>query len=67
MARPRRNGTTAKSISKASGHQNPASTQVYARLSIDPVREAMEAASRAMLEAAAAPPKVVKMRKTGNE
>lgn len=67
MARPRINGTTAKSISKASGHQNPASTQVYARLSIDPVREAMEAASRAMLEAPVAPPKVVPLCKVGNE
>ena len=40
---------------------------MYARLSIDPVREAMEAASRAMLEASVAPPKVVPLRKVGNE
>jgi integrase len=60
-------GTSIHIIGKALGHQNPASTQVYARLSIDPVREALEAASKAMLEAAAAPPKVVKMRKVGNE
>jgi len=67
MAGPRRNGTAANSIGKALGHQDPASTQVYARLSIDPVREAMEAASRAMLGAAVAPPKVVPLRKVGNE
>ena len=36
-------------------------------MSIDPVREAMEAASRAMLEAAVAQPKVVPLCKVGNE
>ena len=60
-------GTSIHIIGKALGHQNPASTQVYARLSIDPVREALEAASKAMLEAAAAPPKVIPFRKTGSE
>ena len=60
-------GTSILVIGKALGHQNPASTQVYARLSIDPVREALEAASKAMLEAAAAPPKVIPFRKTGSE
>nr|WP_315465891.1 site-specific integrase [uncultured Rhodoferax sp.] len=36
-------------IGRTLNHQSPQSTKVYARLSLDPVREAMEAATSAML------------------
>ena len=60
-------GTSILVIGKALGHQNQASTAVYARLSIDPVRDAMEAASKAMLATKELPEKVVKLRKAGGE
>ena len=42
-------GTSNHIIDKALGHQNPASTSAYAQVSIDQVRDAMGAASKAML------------------
>jgi len=39
-------------IGKTLAHKNVSTTAVYARLSLDPVRAAMETATRAMLDAA---------------
>jgi len=43
-------GTSLQVIGKALGHRDLKSTEVYARLSVDPVREAVDKATRAMLE-----------------
>ena len=45
------------------GHKTEAATAVYARLTIDPVRESMEKAVQAMEKAKDAPDKVVPIRK----
>lgn len=45
-------GATLAIVGKALNHKSPATTQIYARLSIDPVREAMEKGIAAMFEAA---------------
>ena len=37
-------GASAAIVGKTLGHKNPASTAVYARMTLDPVREAMEKA-----------------------
>jgi integrase len=44
-------GASLPIIGKALGHQSVGSTAIYARLNLDPVREAVERASRAMLTA----------------
>lgn len=41
-------GASLPIIGKSLGHSNPRSTQIYARLDVEPVREAMEKAARAM-------------------
>ncbi len=51
-------GTSLITIGKSLGHRNSSTTEIYARLTIDPVREAMEKASAAM--AATAKPKAAK-------
>lgn len=43
-------------IGAALGHKTPSVTQVYARLDLDPIRKAVNAATDAMLEAAKAKP-----------
>lgn len=43
-------GTSLQVIGKSLGHRDLKSTEVYARLSVDPVREAVEKATAAMLE-----------------
>lgn len=44
-------GSSLPIVGKALGHRSIQATEVYARLSVDPVREAVEKAGRAMLEA----------------
>jgi integrase len=47
-----RTGASLVVIGKTLNHQSPQSTQVYARLDNDPVRQAMELAVSAMKQAA---------------
>nr|WP_269755905.1 site-specific integrase [Desulfogranum marinum] len=54
-------GSNLPSISKALGHQNQATTAVYARLDLDPVRAGMEKAAEAMLATRRLPGNVVKL------
>ena len=42
------NGTSLPIIGKALNHKSPQATQIYARLMLGPVRDAMEAATSAM-------------------
>ena len=44
-------GASLTVIGKGLGHKNTATTAIYSRLNIDPVREAMEEATGAMFEA----------------
>lgn len=46
-------GASLSIIGKSLGHKNVATTAIYARLNLDPVRESVETATAAMLEAAA--------------
>ena len=57
-------GASLPVIGKSLNHKNQSTTAIYARLDLDPVRSAMEKATAAMLEAANAPAKVVKLRRT---
>ncbi len=52
-----RTGASLVVIGKSFGHRSQAATAIYARLDIDPVRQAMETATSAMLEAAGVKPK----------
>ncbi len=52
-----RTGASLVVIGKSLGHRSQAATAIYARLDIDPVRQAMETATSAMLEAAGVKPK----------
>lgn len=45
-------GTSLHIIGKSLGHKDESTTQVYARLTLDPIRKAMETAQQAMFEAA---------------
>jgi integrase len=47
-----RTGASMLVIGKSLGHKSQQATAIYARLDLDPVRQAMEAATSAMLEAA---------------
>jgi hypothetical protein len=47
-----RTGASLAIIGKSLGHKSQQATAVYARLDLDPVREAMETATAAMLHAA---------------
>lgn len=49
-------GTSLHIIGKSLGHKNAATTAVYARLQLDPVRLSVNQATQAMLDAAAAQP-----------
>lgn len=44
-------GASLQIIGKSLGHKSPLSTQVYARLNLDPVRASIEKATEAMLSA----------------
>jgi len=59
-------GASLAIIGKSLNHKNMATTAIYARLDIDPVRESMARATSAMLLAAGVnkPAKVVKLAKT---
>jgi hypothetical protein len=59
-------GASLAIIGKSLNHKNPATTAIYARLDLDPVREAMQRATSAMLAAAGMKDsaKVVKLAKT---
>jgi len=46
------NGASLPMIGKALGHKNPSTTAIYARLNLDPVREAINGATAAMFEGA---------------
>ncbi|MDR3299365.1 MAG: tyrosine-type recombinase/integrase [Candidatus Accumulibacter sp.] len=46
-----RNGASLTIIGKSLNHKSPQSTAIYAQLDIDPVRQSVEAATAAMLEA----------------
>jgi len=48
-------GASTAIVGKTLGHRNPASTAVYARMTLDPVRDAMEKAVGLMKQAAAMP------------
>ena len=43
-----RTGNVAAHHCASAGHQSTAATQIYARINIDPVREAMESANKAI-------------------
>jgi len=61
-------GASLPIIGKSLNHKNQTTTAIYARLDLDPVRSAMETATRAMLATRDMEPKVVKLRKkAGNE
>ena len=44
------NGASSLIIGKSLGHKNQQSTAIYARLSIDPIKESVEKAAQAMLK-----------------
>ncbi|HRH79509.1 MAG TPA: site-specific integrase [Thiobacillaceae bacterium] len=58
-------GTSLAIIGAALGHKSPDATRVYARLTVDPVRDAMERATNAMLQAGGVLPQaeVIPLRK----
>ena len=60
-------GASLPVIGKSLNHKNQATTAIYARLDLDPVRSAMEKAVDAMLATRDQVPKVVKLRKVGGE
>ena len=61
-------GTSIAIIGGALGHKHHSSTAVYARLQVSTVRDAMEAATRAMLATRELPEKVIPFRrKAGGE
>lgn len=51
-----RTGASLLLIGKSHNHKDPQSTQIYARLDLDPVRQSVERATAAMFEAAAVKP-----------
>lgn len=61
-----RSGASLAIIGKSLGHKSQQATAIYARLDLDPVRQAMETATSAMLEAGGLkkPAEVVKIRRT---
>lgn len=59
-------GTSTAIVGKTLGHKSPASTAVYARLNLDPVRASMETAVKAMLATRELPEKIVNL-DTGNK
>jgi len=60
-------GASLPIIGRVLGHKHQASTAVYARLSIDPLRDVMESATRAIMVSQDASDKVVPLRKMVNE
>ena len=60
-------GASLPVIGKSLNHKSQTTTAIYARLDLDPVRSAMEKAAAAMLATRDQAPKVVKLRKAGNE
>ena len=60
-------GASLPVIGKSLNHKNQSTTAIYARLDLDPVRSAMEKAAAAMLATRDQAPKVVPLRKVGNE
>jgi integrase len=60
-----RTGASMVVIGKSLGHKSQQATAVYARLDLDPVRQSMETATSAMLDAAGlkAPAQVVRMKR----
>jgi len=48
-------GASLSIIGRALGHKSVTATAVYARLDLDPVRQSVEAATRAILDAAGEP------------
>lgn len=56
-------GASLPVIGKSLNHKNTSTTAIYARLDLDPVRSSMAKAAEAMMEAAVAPAKVVKLRR----
>jgi len=53
-------GASLKIIGESLGHSSTAATQIYARLSLDPVRASVTAATQAMFAAAKKKPKLLK-------
>jgi integrase len=53
-------GTSLQIIGKSLGHQSVAATQIYAHLNLDPIRESVKSATRAMLAAAKKKPKLLR-------
>jgi len=51
-------GASLTVIGKGLGHKNTSTTAIYSRLNIDPVREAMEEATAALLEASSEDPSI---------
>ncbi|MBM9536176.1 tyrosine-type recombinase/integrase [Desulfobulbus alkaliphilus] len=60
-------GASLPVIGKSLNHKNQATTAIYARLDLDPVRCAMEKAADAMMATRDQEPKVVKLRQAGGE
>ncbi|MGW8158408.1 MAG: tyrosine-type recombinase/integrase [Desulfoprunum sp.] len=59
-------GASLPVIGKSLNHKSASTTQIYARLDLDPVRSSMEKAASAMMSAATAPAKVVKLRRAAS-
>ena len=53
-------GASLPIIGKSLGHSTPQATQVYARLELDPVRESVMTATRAMIAAGKKKPKLLR-------
>jgi integrase len=54
-------GSSLTVIGKSLGHKNVATTAIYSRLTLDPVRDSMEKGAAAMMVAVNAPEKIIKM------
>jgi integrase len=60
-------GASLPIIGKSLGHKSPDATMIYARLSLDPVRQSVNTATAAMMEAGGmkTPAQVVPLRRGG--
>ena len=59
-------GASTTIIGKTLGHKSQQSTAVYARMTLDPVRDSMQAAVDLMMKTKDSPPKILSL-KTGND
>ena len=57
------NGCNIVAIGKALGHKNQKTTEIYARMSVDPIRDGMADAVNTMLATRDLPEKVIPLQK----